>query len=305
MKHLDELIVYYIETVYSEGRKQALYKATEVCNKFGLSSYQDKILDLIAVNEYHSTDSLQDQVQFIVYREVEKILNEHSITIDNESNPTLEEVTALADCLYLFQSLEDYSVLENRIYAQDTPINILRDLFEFYTYIPEHRLHELLKNVHENLLFAIHMYIEDKVDLSDASDLCIEHRNTIDDFFIFTQETASLGRVLFSQGYVNLDVEDILAITKIDVYKYIESNIEVKTPQAVLDILSILIIGKDSYKKPLEYFKENSLLFLTKKDKYIALSRVLTTMYEDFLQFRSQKAKGFVEVTPHAQYEQT
>ena len=96
--------------------------------------------------------------------------------------------------------------------------------------------------------------------------------------------TECLGKKAFDNNINNLELEEVINLLDIDLPEYIDKTIliESKPAQASLDILSLLIISKDSYELPLLKFKQYNYLFTNKLENITLIENILINMINDF-----------------------
>ena len=292
MLNISDILSYYIEITFSDIAKKQLYTALSLAEMFGSKFYEDKLVDIISTESLVS-ETRQDLVYFSIQDIPKSIILEHNIKLDPDSNYTLDELNEIANFLFIIQSLEDYTYVDYRIHALDTPKNILISLIELYSLLSSHRLQEVIEDVSEGLLIAIQALIKDR-DTSESIDAkCLANYHL---FNKFIEKHECLGSTLFNQGYTNQSIDDLFRLSTMDISNYIEKQLTTNFPQACLDILSLLIICKDTYELPLLALKKYLPHFNNKLENIYRIESTISKIVQDFTTFKEQALKGMEQI---------
>lgn len=283
MLNLSESTLHYIENTFIDIVKEDIYQSFTLLENFGLKFYEDKYIDLISKSDTISNDDKADNFTFMLKGDIRSIITDHCIYLDNNVEVKLNELNEIAHFLYIIQNLEDYELVSYRLHAQDTPKNIIVDLIAYYSLLTRSRLLEIVDVVEEILIKTLQMFIEDKTD--NISSIESKHIKHIKLFFSFINNTDCLGLRFFNEGYVNITLEDIVNLINIDLTNYINELILTNSAQAALDVLSILIICKDTYEIPLLKFKQLNFYFTNKLENVTKLESIMFNMLNDFNMF--------------------
>ena len=261
MVNISDLTAYYIATTYLPELQKDILESFSLLEAFGLKYYEDKYIELIQRKDSITSDTKQDQFLIYLQSDISRIIEDHDIHINYDETPTLEELNEIAHFLYIIQNLENYEYVSYRVHSDSTPRLIIIDLIEYYTLLKRHRVMQLISSVSDKLIEALKAYTEDKIHTTTFLDQ--SHLKHIYYFFKFTENHPSLGLTYFNQGYRNTTLEELLNLIDLEVDLYIDELIDTKLnlPQAALDVLSLLILSKDTYEIPLLKFKQNVHLF--------------------------------------------
>lgn len=282
MLNLSEQTVGYIETTFNEVMKPIIYNTFSMLETFGVSFYEDKYVDLLYREFSIDSSERQDMFMSMLREDVFAILNEHAVTLDLEQEPNLTELNYIAKGLLMFQTQEDYRpllyILNNETSDKEKFIAVIHTLTDFSVY----RLMELIESVGENLIpsmlqFAKDSQVEDAPEQFDK--VWLVH---VAKFFKFIGETPCLGLELFTSGYVNLELSEMIDLLPYELDSKIKPNITLNAPQAALDVLSVLLVTKDNYTKPLEKLDEHLYTFFSDLNEVSRIKPIIVTMVTDF-----------------------
>lgn len=280
MLNISELTGYYINTTFHEGVTENIYSSFSLLESFNSGSYEDKYISLIERSDAISNTDKSDQ--FIMYLEsdIRAIIDAHSVYVSKDINITLNELNEVCHFLYIVQNLEDYSYISYRVNAEDTDRNIICDLIVYLTLLDKPRVMEIIESVSPNLISAIKEIAKDKYTISDEVNKL--HLTTINNFFKFIKSSECLGYKYFNQGYKDVTLETLVNLLDIDLPDYIDKLTITNSAQAGLDILSLLIISKDTYELPLLKFKQFNSYFTNNLTHTTKLNYVITAILSDF-----------------------
>ena len=217
------------------------------------------------------------------------IIKDHSIVLDSDAEPTLDECNEVAQFLYIIQNLEDYDTVSYRLNAEDTPKRIIVDLIEQYSLLSKPRIMEIIEGVDYKFIESLKNFIEDKVS-DEKEHIDTKHVTYIKTFFEYIgEETQCLGKDFYDRGYLNVTLEELTNLLTYDLADYLDKNIVNKAGQTALDVLSVLIVTKDNYDMPLMKFSKFNHLFTSKLDNVTKLTGIMMSMLGDFNMFMNAK----------------
>jgi len=298
MLNLSDSLYNYILTTFSPEEQSTIFTSFSLLENFGLKFYEDKYINLLYKENTISEETKADTFKLYLFKDILNIIKEHQILLNLEQEPTLFELNEICSFLYIIQTLEDYnyalyifsSTLSNR--------EKIANLISYYSRISNIRLLELLNEIEDNFINNLIDFIESKQVNSKVS-INTFYLKKMKYFFKFIGENNCLGKSNINIGLYNLELEEIINLLDIDISNYIDDLIlnKVNTAQAALDILSLLIISKDSYELPLLKFKQYSNFFTNKLEHITLLENIIMNMLNDFnnyfnAQLESEKLNG-------------
>ena len=288
MINLAEITVFYINTTFQPELRKTIYYSFSILETFGLKFYEEKFIELIQRDDSIDSDSKRDNFIHMLEVELTNIINQHFIFLNNDYNPTLAELTEIANFLYIIQNLEDYDLISYRLNAEDTPRNIIVDLIDYLTLIEKYRIMEIVDHIEANFIEALKTFINEREDAAEKVDF--KHLKHIRHFFAFIEKSDCLGLKLFNEGFNTVvTLEELLNASKLNIVNYIDKLMMTNRAQSALDCLSLLIICKDSYELPLLKFKQNTNLFTSNLDNITKLEASMLSILNDFNLFLTAK----------------
>lgn len=287
MINLAEITIYYISVTFQQELQKVIYTSFSILENFGMKFYEDKYIELIQRTDSISSDTKRDSFLLLLESDIKSIIKEHYIELNTDENIDLNELNEIASFLYIIQNLEDYTLITYRLYAEDTPKNIIADIIEYLTLLTKPRILEIISNVDQSFITSLQDYISEKQD--DTEPMDNKHLKRIRHFFSFINNTECLGLKYFNKGFTNVTLKELIDLIDLDVDEYIDKTIVLNAAQAGLDCLSLLIISKDSYELPLLKFKQNTTVFTNKLENVTKLESVMLSMLNDFNMFMEVK----------------
>lgn len=276
---LDDLTVSYITTKFQPELITVLNDSFNILERFDLPEYESPYIDLISRSEDVEGDVTRDRFISTLRSQLVRVIDDHSLTLDEDSDPTLTELNELLFFLLLLQDLEDTSQLSYRLNGAGTDRVKFVDLLAFYTRITLFRGMELIETVDSTLIRAMLAMCKDK-EMETPVDLV--HLKVWNDFSVFVGDSDCLGSKLRKTGYFNLTVEQMLALSGLDLREHIDLVAKSSLPAAAIDLLSLLLVCKDSYVDPMKYLENNAAVLLNGVELLSKLTAVMTSMLTDF-----------------------
>ncbi len=287
MINLSEITIYYIGITFSPEKQKVIYASFSLMESFGKKFYEDKFIELIQRSDTIDSDTKQDMFMVYIEDEIYSIINEHYIHLSKEINISLNELNEIANFLYIIQSLEDYSSVTYRLYAEDTNKNIMVDIIESLTLLSKPRLMEIIEMIEDTFIKSLRDFITDKQDTTENIDL--SHVKYIRYFFEFINNSECLGLTYFNSNFNNITLKELFSLIKTNIETYIDKTMMTNRAQAALDCLSILIVCKDSYELPLFKFKQNTSMFTNNLENVTKLEFSMLSILNDFNMFLTAK----------------
>lgn len=293
--NIDDMLIYYIENTYPDNMKKQLYTSLSLCEMFGMKFYEDELIDMLSNNDLFDKMDLQDTLFNKIELKIINILKEHQIELDPHEQKTLEEINDIANFIYLFNNLISYNSVKYRLNAFDEPKTIFIDCLSEFSLIDKIRYHMIIASVSPQLIESMKKMADEKDEDTDdiLNDVYVKNYQY---FLQFIGENQCLGKTLYDEGYVNIRMTDLINLSKVSIRDTIQGNLTSNIAQSAVDILSVILLGVDSFEAPLIYFNKNVELFLDNSEKTIALNSIMQNMLIDFNTFVVQLKKGFQEV---------
>jgi len=281
MLNLAEITIYYVNNTFQYGVQKGIYKAFSLLEAFGNKFYEDQFIDLIQRDGDITSDTKRDMFYHLIQKEIKDVIKEHSIPLNEEANPTLEEMNEVASFIYIIQNLEDYDVVSYRLNAEDTPRNIVIDLIKYLSLLDKPRLMEIIAPTEYYFIDALKAFIKDKEDVIEEP-IDTKHLKYIRNFLGFIENSKCLGHTFFTEGFRSLTLEEFTNLINPNIPKHIDGVIHTNRAQAALDCLSVLVVCKDSYELPVLKFKQHTTLFTNNLENVTKLETSMLSMLIDF-----------------------
>lgn len=283
MLNLDELTLYYINTTFQSELKPVVYASFSIMEMFGIKFYEDSYIDIIRREDTASSDDKKDIFMHLLKRDINNIILEHGIVISDEMEVMLTEYNEIAQFLYLIQNLEDYTEVGYRLHAADKARLILIDLIVQLSFLSKPRLLDIIVSVKDGLISSLKDYIADRIeDTSDEPPYDVKRKDYIDSFFSFIDEEDCLGLELYRDGYTNVTLHELNDLLTFSLSDHIDRTIVTNPAKAALEVLSLLVITKDTYSLPILKFSKNTGIFTSKMDNVAKINSIMLRMLNDF-----------------------
>ena len=283
MLNLSDLLVYYIEYTFHEVKKKTIYSSFALLEMFGVQFYEDKFVDLLSRRDDIDNSTKMDNFVALLQRDVYDVIQAHGIEL--QSDTSLRVCNNVLNFLYLVQNLDDYDQITSVLYSDLPDRQIVSHLIQKLTPMSLVECMEAIESVSPGLIESLKKLIEDRSPSTEEVDVDLAHRKHLQAFFDFTGKTECLGMSLYEKGFTTLTLQELVDLVPMSVDEHIDNLVLTNVPQATLDVLSLLVITKDNYQKPLEKFNQNSHLLSSKSENVTRLSNTLKHMLTDFDQF--------------------
>lgn len=251
MLDFQDITIQYLSQKFQPELLSVVLDSCILLHGFGLTQYENDLVEM--VSGAHDLDSmeLRDRFTWRLREELVKLLDQHTVTVDEDAGASLGELTQIGQFLYLVQNLEDTSALGYRIYGGGGARAIFIDLMGIYCPMPRHRAMELVESVDDRLINAIRALVGDR---QTTPGIDAQHLTCWRQFCAFTDNAPSLAQELHSQGYFATTALELVALSRIDIAARLNEGCLQSTSQCALDVLGVLLLCKDTWKDPMASF---------------------------------------------------
>lgn len=281
---ISELTNSYITISFPPVLQTQIQQALTVLEQFGVKYYEDDLEGLISLEGYVEPEDIRELFLEKVTRYLTEVLSEHHIQLDESQDVLLGERLEICQFLLLIQNLEDLSFLGYRVFAEDTPRNILCSLIGRYSYITVVRAMEAIQSVEPDIILALRGLCAEDDNQREAL-----NQKQLLDWKAFTsfigKEVGTLGHHLYDYGYKHIRFEDILNLENKTILDRIKS-VEKDHPQVALDLLSLLLLCSDTYQIPLLEYDKHASTILSDMEKVTIIRDIVGKMLKDFMVYR-------------------
>lgn len=284
MLNISETLRYYIEVKFVTEVKSIIYECFNIMELFSLKYYEDKYLNLISKEDSIDDSDKLDNFILMLENDLRDIIKDHSVTLE-EKHIDLFSLKEICHGLFIVSALEDYSLVEHILTSYINSRDIIIALLSHYSLLEEYVLKETIIEVDDSLINALMLLIKDKEQSFDESYLRQKHEKYLKWFFDFTEKTDSIGYTLYEKGYRQLKLIEICELIPYDLKAYLEGSAKTSVAKVALDILSILILAKDSYEMPLFIYQKDPTIFLNDNELISKVYNILMRILEDFNEY--------------------
>lgn len=279
---MDELIIDFISLNYPEQKAAEIVRGFELLELFGVNFYDDFYVNLIMDDNHIDRFDKIDIFINHLKEDLIKVLNEHGILIN--MNTDFYTVIETVGALYVLQALQDYSVIEPIVYNQTDNQEKFINIVSYISPDIELSLRDNISYVSNDFIAALKEVIMAHEKQTIETDF--EHIKTIGVLKMFMANFEPLGFAMYRGKDINekMTIKDIIALNHQKLLDHFKSTITTSIAKTSIDVLSLLIMAKDSYKAPLEAFKDIYEEYFN-QDEYNRIEPVMRKMYTDFLSY--------------------
>ena len=286
---LSEGLSSYIATQFTPEMQVNLETSFTLLHAMGLRYYEDRFLQILSLQGSIDSEEVCAAFMAALFAMLSDVLDQHHIRIDPDSEVRLAELNELVGFLLLVQSLEDTEQLSYRLSGFDSPRAIISDLLAYYTLTPKYRWAEIVSDVQEDLLIALHLLVQDKQNPEDDPRYSQAYLAGWKDFCEYTEGTDCLGKQLSATGHRAVSLDHLLSEERVQVW--IEDTVHVQ-PERALDLWSLLALSRDYQELPLLGFEKNASLFCPDLEQVSRMKQILSRMLADFSDWRVAKRQA-------------
>ncbi len=256
---LDEMTIGYMAISYSHERQLEMYRSFELLDLFGMKYYEDDFITLLTRTDIDGMER-QDAFEGLVRTKIVEVIHAHEIFVTDDI--LLKDANEVLSAIYILQTLEDYSWVQYRLSSLQPNTVIVADILSHVSTYEPHQFARLIPMVSDNFMRLLRAVVDARVT-EETYDPDGNHDKMIKNLFSFCNNHPTMGGALLTEGLnINLTLKQLLDIAPYDVAATISEE-AVKNPiQAALDIVTFIMIGKDTYQVPVVSYKRYSSLFL-------------------------------------------
>lgn len=279
MIKLDELTVAYITSTFTEIAQYEIHRTFELFELFGLKYYEDKYVNLLS-NENIDNSEKQDMFTSLLVTSGLEITTQHGFKLI--PNVSLTQVNEILSALYLIQNLEDYSMIEYRLSSNDDPTKVVADCLAFVTHFEWHDYLRIIESVSEAFLKGLRVFVESKTS-DEAYKPDLIHKETVTAYFKFMGDTVVFGAGLLREGFtIDNTLTQLVAMGGMTLPGDLDKLAMSNPVQTAVEIVTFLILAKDTYQIPLVGFNKNTSTFLSKIEDVTKITPIVVKIINDF-----------------------
>jgi hypothetical protein len=281
MLNISDEVMYYVTNKFHPDNQKFVLDSFGLLEAFGLKFYEDKYINLVSMQD--TIDSIDKEDMFITSLEndIRSIIEDHYITL-TKNHIDIYTLNEIAHAILLICSLEDYTLVQYVLSADRPARDMFITLVVMYSLLHEFTAMEAIQEVDDKLIQAIDKLAQDKSTEISQESIEQKYNNLVNSFFSFIQNTDCIGRRLYTGGYVNMNYQDLLDLIPMSIPDYIENNLTTNITQAALDILSLLMIAKDTQQYPLLELEKQIPYIVQDTTAITKITSIIKNMLNDF-----------------------
>lgn len=281
MLNISTEVLYYITNKFHPDKQKLIFQSFGLLEAFGLKYYEDKYINLVSKEDTIEDNEKMDKFIHALESDIREIITDHYITL-TEQDVELYYLNEIAQGILLLCSLEDYALVLHVLSGDSTPRDKFIALISKYSLLAEYTLYETILDVSEVLIDSLSQLATDKSKNQDTTSIETKYLETLQEFFSFIERTDCIGIRLYNEGYVNLSFSEVLKFIPTDISLYLEPIVTTSIAKASLDILSLLMLGNDSYELPLLQLQKHIQTLIHDTTAITAITTTITDMLTDF-----------------------
>jgi hypothetical protein len=283
---IDPLVHEYILNSTSEQLYLLYMKAFELIEEFRLQYDYTKFVNIITndnIDNFSKMGIIDDMVQ----DDLEEIANFHYIyfSLVADLYSKVETISALNT----FNRIENVEDIESLLYSTLEPIDICCNILNLYSGESPDFFYAAIDSVDEEFVNGLKNYLK-YTETEEVRPIDLEHILLLKKLHEFYGEHKTVAMTFYKNSYIAeyMLISEIKKLLPSDYENWIRECPKDDHIKIAQELLTILMIGYDSYKDPLVYFTKNSSMFIDEKD-YPSIFLKLSNMYKDFLVFKEKK----------------
>lgn len=276
---LDEVTIEYVKTTFPPTAIFEIHRSFELYELFGEKYAEDKFINLLSTPDLDSAERQDTFTTLLIGTSVE-IVEKHGITLVDSIQ--LTQVNEVLSGLYLIQNLEDYSLVQYRLSSNEDPTKIVADILAYVTHFDSQDYLRLIESVSDGFLASLRKYVEDQTS-DEAYSPDLVHKETITAYFKFLGGAETFGASLLREGFtLDNTLSQLVAMGGMSLPADLDKLVITNNIQAALEIVTFLILAKDTYQVPIVGFNKNSGTFLSKIEDLTKISPIVVKIINDF-----------------------
>ena len=279
MAQLSDIHSQFLRENFTLELQSLIQKAFDIAQAFDDHFVEDPFVSLISAESLAEKDIITQSYISRLKQTLGGYIASCGVTLDWEQDITLSELIGLCDLLLLIPRLESFELLEYIVNSEHPSRIIFVALGVVLSTLSEVRLMEIIEDANDELISRLKA-----IGLEEAPqrDIDPEHQKCWDVFSKFTDNTPCLGKTLRDSGFANNTIEELLAFIPTKVLEEIVERTINNVPQTALDLLSLLVVGKNTYQDVIVSFKQHVKFFLTDTQLITRVETAFMAMVSDF-----------------------
>lgn len=283
MAQLSDIHSQFLRENFTLELQSLIQKAFDIAETFDDRFVEDPFVSMISSESLTEKDTITQTYISRLRQTLGGYISSCGVTLDWEQDITLAELVALCDLLLLIPRLESFELLEYIVNSDHPNRIIFVALGVTLSPLAEVRLMEIVEDVNDELITTLKNI---GVEETPQRNIDPEHQKCWDVFSKFTDKTPCLGKTLRDSGFANNTIEELLAFIPTKTLEEIADRTVTNIPQTALDLLSLMVVGTNTYQDIIGSFKQHVKFFLTDTQLITRTESAFMAMVSDFEVYR-------------------
>lgn len=277
---MDSLIYAFIESTFTDEASEDIFKCFNLFEKFDYKDAESEFIDILNNASYATPGDSQDMFVFALNRKMDYIVNQHCITLSNET--TLEQKVEICTAFYNFQHLENYISIISVLESFEPDHVKLSSIISDISNLDQVTVLSVLENVGPKLLSNMKKYIYSLEKNIEPDILNSTVLNKAKMFYEFLN-VVTIGETLIRDGVIpGESFETYLT--------FCEDDLVSKDDEfTAKNILSVLMMSADGSNSPLMVYKKYSFRLLQDLNKTSKIETHVLRLLNNFEDFKKAK----------------
>lgn len=282
---LDEDVYAYIMISYLPEQANELLRSFEILYGFNLEHADSAYLNLISQSQTMDRDDMKDYFVTMLMNDMIKLINEHGIRINSDTR--LTALNEIGSGLLLIQHLNDYSQLHHLLGSEEDPVEVICDVLAEVSTMTSTQFMFSITDIDDTVIPGMMRYIESKMQHIAPGDDLTPMADRLKVFKEFTDGHESLGSFMLAKGIpAGLNIQDYVTHIKIEDYHQTDLS------KLALDLLSVLLMAKDTYNLPVIGYRKLMNYLVLSLDWSSRIEVLLSRINTDFETFLMASRQG-------------
>lgn len=294
---LDEMTIGFMAISFSHERQLEMYRSFELLDLFGLKYYEDDFTALLTTPDIVGMER-QDRFENMVKEKIVTLLYAHEVFV--EKGILLKDANEIASAIYILQTLEDYSWVQYRLSSMQGNEIIVADILSYVSTYEPHEFLRLITAVSDNFMRLLRAVVDARVN-EETYDPDTAHDKMVKNLFSFCNNHPTMGGAMLAEGLnLNITLKQLIDIVPHDLPTVLTEQ-GLKNPiQTALDIVTFIMIGKDTYQVPIVSYKRYANLFISDSVMITRLEPIVSKIIIDANTHYELKNSNLITKTPES-----
>lgn len=280
----EELSIFVNEN-YPPAKQELFYKAFEVFDDYDLDQYDLGFIDIISVYDNSDPIEIQLKLESHLMELLKSILIEQSIILNEDVD--LNQIIEITAALKLIEDYEDKDSIIRYLESDYTDEEKLCNILSLVSNLTLDDYLLMIDSFDTNILNLIELtaigYDSSSTEPQEQTDESNLILNNVKLFKNFTNDNELIGFKILRKGFkVGIEFQWYGRYLKKYLLDY--TNIE----KAALEFFLLLLMGKESYNNPINYFRKISLDYIDSLNEITKLDLALTNVFNNFEKYKSK-----------------